>query len=108
MVLPYLDITGSGALYAAWGLGRGVIASELPFFRETTSLEPDAGMLFRCGVSDSLADAIIEYLGIPAGRRTAAALRLTQQHSWEQCIQPVVEVILEWSRAKACEAYRAH
>ena len=107
VVLPYLNITGSGALYAAWSLGRGVIASDLPFFRETLGPEPDAGRLFRSGLDDSLADAIIEYLRIPSERRTAAALRLMQQHSWERCIQPVAEVLLEWSRAKACKAYPA-
>jgi glycosyltransferase involved in cell wall biosynthesis len=107
VILPYHDITGSGALFAAWGLGRGVIASDLPFFREMMNLESDAGMLFRCGMTDSLAHAIREYIRIPAERRTAAALQLMQQHSWERCIQPVAEVILEWSRAKACGAYRA-
>ena len=108
VILPYHNITGSAALFAAWGLGRGVIASDLPFFRETISPEPDAGMLFRCGVGDSLADAIIEYLRIPPERRTAAALRTMQQYSWERCVQPVWEVILEWSRAKACEADLGH
>ena len=42
VLLPYRQITGSGALLAAWTLKRGVIVSDLQYFREIASPEPDA------------------------------------------------------------------
>ncbi|MGH7447987.1 MAG: glycosyltransferase, partial [Longimicrobiales bacterium] len=41
-LLPYQKITGSGALLSALGFGRGVIVSDLPYFREILAEEPDA------------------------------------------------------------------
>jgi glycosyltransferase involved in cell wall biosynthesis len=96
MVLPYRKITGSSALLASCSLGRGVVASDLSYFREILQPEPDAGVLFEPESPEDLARAVLEYLGMPAEIRRAAALRLAQHYSWERCIVPVVEAIRAW------------
>ena len=45
VLLPYREITGSAALLMALGMGRGVVASDLPYFREILGGEPDAGVV---------------------------------------------------------------
>ena len=47
VLLPYRAVTGSGVLFAAWTLGAGVIASDLPFFREMLDARPLLGQTFR-------------------------------------------------------------
>jgi glycosyltransferase involved in cell wall biosynthesis len=105
MVLPYRKITGSSAVPAACSLGRGVVASDLPFFRETLEPQPDAGVLFEPENAEDLARAVLEYLGKPAETRRAAAHRLAQYYSWERCIVPVVEGIRGWLEARLPNSY---
>jgi beta-1,4-mannosyltransferase len=75
VLLPYHSVTGSGVLFAAWTLGAGVIASDLPFFREMLDGRPALGRTFAAGDSAALAAAIEAYLAIPVQdrRRTIAA-----------------------------------
>jgi glycosyltransferase involved in cell wall biosynthesis len=96
VLLPYRKITGSGSLLAAWTLGRGVIASDLPLFREMLAQEPASGDLFRPEDSRSLAESITRYLNIAPHVREAAALRTAQSYSWDQTVKPVVEVMQRW------------
>jgi len=99
ILLPYRQITGSGALLAAWTLGCGVIASDLPFFAEMLGPEPDAGRLFPAGDAAGLAQAIAAYLAIPAPRRAEAALGMARRHAWDRCVEPVVGVLRDWMAA---------
>jgi glycosyltransferase involved in cell wall biosynthesis len=96
VLLPYRNITGSGSLLGAWTLGRGVIASDLPLFREMLGPEPQAGHLFRADDSASLADAIRHYLSTPAAVRAAAAMRAANLYSWDRTVGPVVKVMRAW------------
>lgn len=96
-VLPYRRITGSGMLLAAWTLGCGVIASDLDFFREMIPADSAAGRLFETGNTESLADAITDYLQIPADARRSAALSMAEQYSWERCVEAVGPIFQEWS-----------
>ena len=89
-LLPYVNVTTSSALIAAWSLGTGVIASDLPYFREMIPARSLAGRLFRTGDATSLATTIDEYLRVPRATRAAAALREAQKYSWQSCIAPVV------------------
>lgn len=95
-LLPYTNITGSGALLAAWTMGTGVVASDLPYFREMLDGQAKAGKLFRRGSATDLAEAIATYVAIPREERVAAVLRAAQAHSWDCCIEPVVRVIERW------------
>jgi glycosyltransferase involved in cell wall biosynthesis len=96
VLLPYRKITGSGSLLAAWTLTRGVIASDLPLFREMLAPEPDAGDTFRADDSGSLAEAITRYLAKPAALRTAAARRAANFYSWDRTVEPLVRVMEQW------------
>ena len=95
VLLPFRKITGSGSLLAAWTFGRGVIASNLPLLREMLEPEPDAGRLFSVGDGAACAAAITQYLKeVPSAQRQAAAERITREHSWEKCVEPVAAAIL--------------
>ncbi|HKA53976.1 MAG TPA: glycosyltransferase [Candidatus Binatia bacterium] len=104
VLLPYRNITTSGALLAAWTQGCGVIASDLPYFRELLENDPAAGMLFPCGDAPELAKAIARYISIPAEQRRAAALRSASLYPWDKCIRPVAAVLRSWSRGAATHA----
>ena len=69
VLLPYTQVTTSGALLAAWTLGSGVICSDLPFFRELLPEPSAAGRLFSANSSVSLAEAIRSYVSIPREQR---------------------------------------
>lgn len=91
LLLPYKRITGSGALLASLTLRRGVVASDLPFFRDVLTDSPLAGRLVEAGNPDALAAGIKDYLNIPAFKRNAAAHELGEKFSWEKVILPVVK-----------------
>lgn len=93
ILLPYRAITGSGALLAALGLGRGVVASDLPYFREILDDEPDAGLTVSGWDAAAWADGLLEYLQRPAAGRSRAALRLAARYSWDRCIDPLVAAL---------------
>lgn len=97
VVLPYRNITSSGVLLTAWSLGRGVIASDLPYFKEIAGVERDAARLFPAGRADALRDAIEGYLQVPATARSEAACRLAEQYAWENCVRPLEGVFADWT-----------
>lgn len=99
VLLPYRRITGSAALMAAWTLGKGVIASDLPYFREMLDADADAGRLFPASDAGALAAAIGEYLDVPEPRRQAAATRRADRFAWSHTITPVVDVFNRWREA---------
>jgi glycosyltransferase involved in cell wall biosynthesis len=97
IILPYRKVTGSSALLAALTFHRGVIASDLPFFREILAEEPDAGRLVAPDDFRALSDAIVSYLNqVPEERREAAACRLSDRFRWEDVVTPVTDAIGEW------------
>ena len=111
VLLPYRKVTGSGVLFAAWSLGRGVIASDLPFFREMIAVDANCGTLFHAGDADDLAAAISRFLQIPGKNRQRAADQMTEKYSWDRCIEPLVAVFHEWElqrRSSLVEQRRAN
>ncbi|MGL6097743.1 MAG: glycosyltransferase, partial [Fimbriiglobus sp.] len=94
VLLPYRKITGSSALLAALALGRGVVASDLPFFCEYLPLEPLSGELFPPGDPAGLAAAIERFFGVLLAERHAAARRLADRFSWDAVAEPLAATIL--------------
>jgi beta-1,4-mannosyltransferase len=91
VLLPYLNILASSALSASLALGRAVVASDLPFFREVLALEPAAGVLAPPGDAPALARAVTTFFTGPMEVRHAAAGRLGQRLAWSNVIAPVGE-----------------
>jgi glycosyltransferase involved in cell wall biosynthesis len=95
-LLPYRKITGSTALLTSWSMGRGVVASDLSFFREMLQPEPWGAKLVPAGDATAMAQGIQEYCTVPAEIRSRAALRLAERYSWENCIEPVGAMMRNW------------
>lgn len=94
VLLPYQKITGSGALLSALTLERGVVASDLPYFREILGEADDAGRLAVVNEGSTvLAEAIRDYLSVPAEQRREAARSVADKYAWRQVVQPVVNAL---------------
>ena len=89
VLLPYRNVTGSGALLSALTLGKGVVASDLPFFREVLGETPNAGILVESNDPNALAVAILNYLKVPANFRYCGARTLADNYSWDKVVSPV-------------------
>jgi beta-1,4-mannosyltransferase len=100
VLLPYREITGSGALLMALGTGRGAVASDLPYFREILAGEPDAGVLVPSRDPAVWAEYVLAYLKTPAEARQGAALRLAEEYSWDRCVEPLVGAIEDVRRKR--------
>ena len=100
VLLPYLKITGSGALLAALTLSKGVVASDLPYFREILADEPNAGRLVSAGKATALAQAITDYLQVPESQRRAAAQSLSARYDWSKVVMPIVAALQAWEAEK--------
>lgn len=88
-LLPYRNITGSGALLTALTFGCGVVAADLPYFKEIIGNHQNAGKLFTTGDSTALTKAIKEFLTIPYSVRRQAAFELSSYYAWDNVIGPV-------------------
>ena len=104
VVLPYRAITGSSMLFAAWTLGAGVIASDLPFFREMLDGRPLLGRTFRNGDAADLARAIETYLAIPLEERRQAIAAAVDDLEPERVVTPFVEALRTWRDRAAASA----
>lgn len=93
VLLPYRKITGSGALMAALTFGRGVVVSDLPYFREVLDGFPDAGILVEPDNSQALAEGIKAYLSKDMILREASVRQLATAYDWSNVIRPVAEEI---------------
>jgi glycosyltransferase involved in cell wall biosynthesis len=91
VLLPYRRITGSGALISAFTMSRGVVASDLPFFRTALADEPEAGILFRSGDAADLALAVERYFAAPVNSRNSAARRAADRLAWDKVVRPFGE-----------------
>ena len=91
VLLPYHKITGSAALLAACTLSRGVVATDLPYFRDLLALEPDAGILVPPGDPAKLAEGIQEYFTKSVEVRHAASRRIADRYPWDSVLLPLVE-----------------
>ena len=94
VVLPYRWITGSAALATSLTLGRGVVASDLPYFRAELAREPQAGVLVRPSDPAALAAGVREFFAHETAGRHAAARRLADGRAWPAVVRPVAERLL--------------
>ena len=100
VLLPYARITTSAALLTALTLGRGVVVSDLPYFREVLGSD-------RCAEfappddAAGLAGAIQRFFE-EAEDRGRAARRLADAFSWDAVVEPVARRILELSAERRC------
>jgi beta-1,4-mannosyltransferase len=92
-LLPYRAITGSGVLMHVLGAGRGVVASDLPYFREILASEPDAGVLVSPGDPEALARGVRAFLSKPRESVELAALRLSRAFDWPTLVEPLARWI---------------
>lgn len=99
VLFPYRKITGSGALAAALTLGRGVVVSDLPYFRETLEPIPEAGEFFAAGDADALAAAIRRFSSVPSSKRHDATRRLADLYAWDKAVEPLIPRLLALQRA---------
>jgi glycosyltransferase involved in cell wall biosynthesis len=90
-LLPYDRITTSGVMNAALTLGRGVICSDLPYFRECLRDYPDCGRIAIENTAEEFLVAISEYLDIPAMKRGTAAGKFSDSREWSKVVVPVAE-----------------
>jgi beta-1,4-mannosyltransferase len=95
VLLPYSAVTGSGVLFAAWTLGAGVIASDLPFFHEMLQAEPLCGRTFRTNDAADLAAVIEQYLAVPSAQRQQRISAMIDTLSPERVVVPFVEALRE-------------
>lgn len=100
VLLPYRAVTTSGALLAALSAGRGVVATDLPYFREILAPEPDASVLVEPGHPRALAAGIEALAERPPPRRSHAAGRLASRYSWDVGARPLAR----WLRSGAAPA----
>jgi beta-1,4-mannosyltransferase len=82
VVLPYRQITTSGAAMLAWSFGRPVIAPALPAFVEPMSDAPFLGLLYDPADPDGLADALQRAARIDWQSHRAPILAWAQQFDW--------------------------
>ena len=93
VLLPYRRITGSAALLTALSRSRGVVASDLPYFREVLGPEPDAGVLVAPDDPSALAAGIERFFDRAPRARGAAARRIAAALEWPELVTPVVEAL---------------
>ncbi len=93
VLLPYKKISGSGALWLAWTLNRGVVVPELRYFQENCPQESPAVEFFEANNVDSLAAAVAKFLQTPAELRQTAAKELADRHDWRNCVENVAGYI---------------
>lgn len=91
--LPYRRISSSSALLLALTASRGVIASDLPFFREILDGAASAGRLVTPSDPMALAEATRSYLQVPASERSAAARALADRYDWDKVVHDFAETL---------------
>jgi glycosyltransferase involved in cell wall biosynthesis len=105
VLLPYLEIFASSTLSLALALGRGVVASDLPYFREVLSMEPDAGVLTPPADPEALARAVHEFFEKPTEVRHEAARRLGARLTWDRIIPPIAEWFVDNVKRSAAPGF---
>ncbi len=82
VVLPYRQITTSGAAMLAWSFGKPVIAPALPAFTEPMAAAPFLGLLYDPARPDGLAEALRQAIAIDWQSRHQPILAWVRQFDW--------------------------
>jgi glycosyltransferase involved in cell wall biosynthesis len=91
VLLPYTEVTGSGALLAALSQSRAVIVTPMPYFKEILAPEPDAGVIAADVSPGALVRAAELCFASNMKVRNEAARRLADLYAWERVVPPVAE-----------------
>ncbi len=82
VVLPYRQITTSGAAMLAWSFGKPVVAPALPAFTEPMAAAPFLGLLYDPATPDGLANALRQAATIDWQSRREPILAWARQFDW--------------------------
>lgn len=95
ILLPYSDITTSGALLSTWTIGTPVITSNLPFFAEFCS-QTNAGIALKQNTALALQQAMETFSTLDAQVTRQDALQEADKFDWEDVVKPVVKQMQAW------------
>ena len=70
-------------------VGGDECVTNIPYFREILTLEPDAAVLVKPGDPIALAQAIHEFFAKPIEVRHEAARRLGRRLAWDKLLPPI-------------------
>ena len=94
ILLPYNEVTSSGALLSAWSMARPIVATALPLFEEFERGQLSPGALKTAQPTPAgFADAVRELLKIDRAAREAAAQAESDRYSWDAVTAPVAEAV---------------
>jgi glycosyltransferase involved in cell wall biosynthesis len=82
VVLPYRQITTSGAAMLAWSFGKPVIAPALPAFLEPMAAAPFLGLLYDPARPDALAEALRQATTVDWQAHRTSILDWARQFDW--------------------------
>ncbi len=100
VLLPYNEVTSSGALLSAWSLSRPVIATALPLFCDFERDQLTRGAIKTTKPTpEAMTDAVRELLAINSAERIAAARGEADRFPWKSVVQPVAQVVQSWNGA---------
>ena len=103
VLLPYRAITASGALLHALTVGKGVVVSDLPYFREILSANPEAGVLVDPENPHALASGIREFFTMDLARRGRAARTIATGFAWAGVVPPLAKWIRQQTEPSASD-----
>jgi beta-1,4-mannosyltransferase len=106
MLLPYRKITGSGAFFTAITLSRGVITTDLPFFREYISMDPRIGTISASTDCAGIIQAIRAYRYRPLRERSEAAREMANRYPWQMTVTPIIDWLKNWQWTRGMSAKR--
>ncbi len=90
ILLPYKNFTTSGALMASWSLGRSVVCSNHPYFKELIPHASKAGKIVELNPK-FIADAVLDLLSISSEERYNESFSEAKKYDWNIVVIPVVE-----------------
>ncbi|MCA1790035.1 MAG: glycosyltransferase, partial [Thioalkalivibrio sp.] len=90
VLLPYRSVTSSGALLHALSCAHGVVATDLPFFREVCAPVPGAVEIVPPGDVERLALGVAHHLETPTSTRRTRLATLASHYAWPVCVAPFV------------------
>ena len=97
VLLPYRDITSSGALLSAWTVGRPVITTRLSYFEEYLQYTTPASLiLVDPRTPEGFAAAICEMREYPEERREQESLELSDRFKWSKCVEDAAQAMNAW------------
>jgi beta-1,4-mannosyltransferase len=90
-LLPYHNVTTSGALMSSWTIGTPVIASDLPYFTEMISKGGSADSTFSLNNEAELIELIKQYTELDWLQVRRDTLQNAEHYRWDLVVKPLIE-----------------